>query len=386
MSTLARTFTTTSLAALVFACSSASETTTTPAALPFKPSNVDLSTWDLSGIGDVDLSGAGCVVDGEEAEGPVAFLCDKDFTNKGVHKIVTLPDQTRLSVFVVRSLRVEASTVLEINRGHLPVVLVATETMELVGSIDVGPGTTGGSFDAMAFSRGVGPGGGTAGDATGLAGGGGSYCGLGGKGGTTTATPGNPPVAPTPAYGTSEIVPLVAGSAGGSGALSNDVGAGGGALEIFAGTSFALHKGAFVNVGGGGGSYGGLGKDGAGGGGSGGSLLIESLVVTIDGVLAANGGGGGQGNGDQGEPGHTDAAALGGHKPMEGDPGGTGSFGATLDGGDGASSASGLVSSGSGGGGAGRVRINSKSGAAAITGSVSPGLGTPCATQGKVAM
>jgi hypothetical protein len=62
--------------------------------------------------------------------------------------------------------------------------------------------------------------------------------------------------------------------------------------------------------------------------------------------------------------------------------GGAGSAGATVDG------VAGGVSStdfGGGGGGAGRIRVNSTSGAAIVTGVVSPSLTTACATQGMIA-
>jgi hypothetical protein len=371
-------------AAFALACGSqASPSTNRP--LPFTPSNVDLATFDLSGIGDVDLSGTNCVLDGEQPDGLVAMLCDRDFTNKVAHRIVTLPDQTQISVFVLRSLRIEASTVLQLNRGRIPIILVATRTVEIAGAIEVGPGTTGGPSNASKYSPGRGEGGGTAGDATGLAGGGGSSCGLGGRAGTTTATPGNPASPPTPPYGNPELIPLRGGSAGGSGALINDIGAGGGAFEVVAGSSIHLAQGAFINVGGGGGGFGGLGMDGAGGGGSGGSLLLEAPEVAIAGAIGANGGGGGQGNGDQGESGKPDSVARGGQKPAVGDTGANGSYGAAINGSNGPTSASGLASGGGGGGGAGRIRINTSNGIATITGAISPALGTGCATQGTLA-
>jgi hypothetical protein len=386
----------TSIAALTLACSSSSSGNGggssggdgggggSGGSLSFKPSNVDLSGIDTTGADDVILSGTNCPIDSEAADGPMFLLCSQDANNRVVHKIVTLPDQSRLSVFVMKSLRIEASTVLLVNRGHLPVVLVALNTMELLGSIEVAPGTTGGPFNATKYANGVGMGGGTAGDSSGLAGGGASYCGLGGKGGTNSAEMGAPPVAPTPAYGTPELVPLLPGSAGGNGALTNNGGNGGGALQLVAGTSFTLHSAGYINVGGDGGIFGGEGKDGAGGGGSGGALLIESPTVTIDGKLAANGGGGGQGNGDSGEPGHPDKIAQGGHKMGVGAPAGNGSFGTALNGTDGPTSADTLASGGSGGGGAGRIRINTTAAAASITGAASPAVGTACLTQGKL--
>lgn len=347
--------------------------------LPFTPSNIDLSSMDLSKVGDIDLSGTNCIIDSETADGMVPILCDMKFDNSVAHKIFTLPDQTKLSVWVMKSLRIEASTVLSISLGHLPVVLVALDKMDLLGSIDVAPGTTGGSFNGTsAFVKGVGPGGGTAGDNTAFAGGGASYCGLGGVAG---AKAGSAPASPA-GYGTPESVPLVGGSAGGSGELANSDANGGGALQIVAANGIVLHSGAYIRAGGGGGIF--AGGIGAGGGGSGGAILIEAQTVQIDGVIAANGGGGGQGaNGDSGEAGHFDATpALGGHKGTD-SYGGNGSAAATIAGAPGVFTAA-SSSPGGGGGGAGRIRINTQSGAAAVTGTFSPALTTTCVTQGKL--
>jgi hypothetical protein len=352
--------------------------------LSFKPSNIDLTGWDLSQIGDVNLSGTNCIIDSETADGYQALLCDTDFSNHVAHKIVTLPDQTKLSVWVMKSLRIEASTVLSLSRGHIPVVLVTTGSMELLGSIDVPPGLLGGAFNSgvVGNTKGQGVGGGSAGDANGLSGGAASFCGLGGKAGTVSGA-GTPP-APPAAYGTPELVPLVGGSAGGNGALTND-GAGGGAVQLVAGVKINLHAGAFINAGGGGGAFGGNDKQGAGGGGSGGAILLEAPVVQLDGNVGANGGGGGQGNGNAGDPGKADGVAHGGAKPPNsgvGPVGGDGSFGPNVNGADGPGGTT--TSAGSGGGGAGRVRINTTAGAATIGGAVSPAASTPCFTQGKL--
>ncbi len=357
--------------------------------LGFSPSNVDLTGIDLSAADDVVLHGTNCVIDGDVAEGPTFFQCAQDVNNRVVHKNLMLGDGSHLSVFIMKSLRIDAGTTALLNRGTSPVVLVALGTMVLDGSIDVTPGIAGGSVNTAARTKGSGTGGGTAGDATGLAGGGASYCGLGGKGGTQTATMGSAPVPATSAWGGATLIPLVGGSAGGSGAVINNGpgggGSGGGALQLVAGTSFELHAMGFISAGGGGGAYGGLGKDGAGGGGSGGSILIESRTVTIAGAIAANGGGGGQGNGDVGENGAVDHAAKGGAKAMESGAGGLGSFGTTLDGADGPSSSDATLSASSGGGGAGRIRINTQTGTASITGALSPAATTACATQGTLA-
>ncbi len=358
-------------------------------ALSFKPSNIDLTGWDLSQIGDVDLSGTNCIIDDEAAEGLTSILCDTNSGDHVVHKIVTLADQSKISIYVMKSLRIEPSTSLSLSRGHLPIVLVTTGSMEVLGSIDVLAGLVGGAFNSgipMELGKGSGAGGGTAGDSTGLAGGGGSFCGLGGKAGTITgATPGTAAPAPTAAYGNATLVPLTAGSAGGNGALVND-GQGGGAVQLVAGTSFNLHAGGHINAGGSGGTFGGTTKQSSGGGGSGGAILIESPTVNLDGAVGANGGGGGQGNGDTGDDAKADVIAKGGHKVAPGaagDPAGDGSFGAALNGGDGPSSPT--FSAGGGGGGAGRIRVNTTSGAATITGAISPAAGSACFTQGKLA-
>jgi hypothetical protein len=62
--------------------------------------------------------------------------------------------------------------------------------------------------------------------------------------------------------------------------------------------------------------------------------------------------------------------------------GGDGGAAQNADASDGASNASG--NPGAGGGGAGRIRINTASGAAVVTGTVTPASETGCYTVGKV--
>ncbi len=119
----------------------------------------------------------------------------------------------------------------------------------------------------------------------------------------------------------------------------------------------------------------------AAGGGAGGAISLEAPTVRIAGTLAANGGGGGGGpsgsaGGRSGGPG--DQPAAGGQTDVT--KGGSGSAGAVIDGAAGTAS----TSHAGGGGAAGRIRINTSSGAAAITGVLSPALGTVCATQGTL--
>ncbi|MGH7280680.1 MAG: hypothetical protein ACRELY_04085, partial [Polyangiaceae bacterium] len=124
-----------------------------------------------------------------------------------------------------------------------------------------------------------------------------------------------------------------------------------------------------------------------GAGGSGGAILLEAPAVTIEGILAANGGGG------QGGPTNPSFDALASDQPAQGSAaaagltaaGGNGSAGgntAGAPGGNGDSQSS--VQSGGGGGGAGFIRINTTSGAATITGTLSPSATTTCTSQGKI--
>jgi hypothetical protein len=300
-------------------------------------------------------------------------------------KIVTLADQSRLSVFVMKSLRIEASTIVK-TYEHLPVVLVAVEDMNLLGSILVQPATAGGGYDITVLSKGQGPGGGPAGTSD-AAGGGASFCGLGGPG----ATEGTAAGTATKAYGTPELVPLVGGSSGGTGVLAGGTGlqngGGGGAIQLVAGKSILLGSGGYIAAGGAGGPFGGTNHQEAGGGGSGGAILIEAPIVTIQGILAVNGGGGGQGSGDAGADGRPDdQPALGGQKSTTSgivSPGGAGSAAAVLNGTAGTGTAG--AAAGGGGGGAGRIRVNTKSGQVASTAAaLSPAGGTACMSVGTL--
>jgi hypothetical protein len=371
---------------VVVACSSSSTTTASNSPLPFKASNVDITGWDLSKIGDVDLNRPSCPTDGEEAgtpDGLIGWFCDVDFNNHILHKIVTQSDGSKVSVFVMKNFKVEAGTTFELQRGSLPVIIIATGTIDILGTIAIDPGISGGWVNPSGMkTKGAGPGGGAAGDDNGMGAGGASYCGAGGKGGLSTQMGATTMQAsPTAAYGSPTLVPLLAGSAGGLGGFGLG-GLGGGALQLTAGTSFNLRASGVIKGGGGGGYFGGQAlKDSAGGGGSGGAVLIESQTATVDGKIAVNGGGGGQGNGGNGDDGAVDAIAKGGHNAHD-TVGGDGSFGPTINGTDGTNSAT--IAASGGGGGAGRIRINTTSGVATITGTLSPPVTTPCATQGKL--
>ena len=197
--------------------------------------------------------------------------------------------------------------------------------------------------------------------------GGGSYCGTGGKGaGTGLIAPGGG------TYGNAQLIPLLAGSAGGYADNTSYSSFSGGAVQISSATSIIVRTVGFINAGGAG---------ALGGGGSGGAILLEAPTVTIDGTLAANGGGGGSysaGVGAGATPSNTAAAGIGN--------GGGGSAGTTINGTAGQLGDAGINAYGGGGGGAGFIRINTGPGGAVLdAGTISPALSSSCMTQGMLA-
>ena len=341
------------------------------AGLGFTPSNFDPSDLDLTGLGDVDITDSNCYINSEMEDSRCFDPSSVTF------KVITQPNQIKVGIYAARSWRIEPNAILKVM-GSFPLILVATDKIDILGGLvaaaagDVA--VAGGYTQTQWATDGSGPGGGGAGSATSAAGGA-SYCGIGGSGGAMGGTA----AAGGTAYGTPEIIPLVAGSQGGGGLQTNG-GAGGGAIELVAGSAVSILSGAYVNVGGGHGNWSG------GGGGSGGSILIEAPMVTVTGKLAANGGGG------QGGPGGTaatdasatDKPATGSTSYDAGAAGGNGSAGAMPDGSDGADGSDTVVAGG-GGGGAGRIRINTSSGSAKLTGgTLSPAAATICLTQGTL--
>ena len=358
--------------------------------LPFTPSNgLSPASADLSKATDeVSLSGI-CTIDGDSS----TIECDsRARLGSYATKVVTLADQTRVSLFVAKSFRIETSTTVR-TKGALPIVLAALDDLSVFGTVIVVPGTSGGAAETPHYLRGGGAGGGSPASESGLAGGGGSFCGLGGRGGAAATDP----LAPSPAYGSPELVPLVGGSGGATGFFSGGTNpGGGGALQLLAGRSIVIGASGAVSLPGGAGDHGdteigGPGGYGGGGGGSGGALLVEAPAVRVEGTLAANGGGGG-GAGDGGKPGAYGTAearaAEGGGGPV---PGGDGSSATRTGGADGIWDPTKLdritsdpAAASGGGGGAGRIRINTSTGHASITGVVAPAMTTPCATEGTI--
>ncbi len=369
------------------ACGSSTVTTTfdggteggAHASFSFQTSNVKLDNIDVSTVEDQDVTGS-CQIN---AESGFADCFQRNFAAT----TVTQSDGSKVGIIVVKSLRVEPTAHIRVM-GQLPLVLVSLTDMTILGTIDAHAESDvayAGGFHALAAAgKGSGPGGGATGTGTGgavpgVAGGGASYCGLGGKGAAEQGST-DVPGAPTPAYGANDIRPLIGGSSGG--VSSQAAGGGGGALQFVAGGSFTINVGASINAGGGGGEFGGIATgQNAGGGGSGGSILIEAPTVTMGGTLAVNGGGGGGsgaggGTGKDANP-DSNPAAGGGGASM----GGAGSAGASSNGANGNDTPG--STAGAGGGGAGRIRINT-TGVATVTGTFSPSAASTCVSQGKV--
>jgi hypothetical protein len=275
-------------------------------------------------------------------------------------------------VYVLKSLVVGQTAALRLT-GPNPIILAVLTTVEIQGQLLVnGSSVAGGTAGPGGFQSGPNPGPGAGQPGQGAAdpnssGGGGSYCGVGGTAGAQSGMAALGGMT----YGNATITPLVGGSAGGAvDALSS----GGGAIQIVAGQSITVYPYGGINAGGGGA----VNINSYGGGASGGAILLEAPTVTINGNLGANGGGGMSGF-SSGADATANATAAAGGTPY----GGAGSAGATNNGTAGTAS-TGPNAVGGGGGGAGRIRINTSSGSATITGIVSPAMTTPCATQGTL--
>ncbi len=341
--------------------------------IPFKPSNIDLAGVKLEGLGDLDVHGADCVILtdvklGSEQCGSIAGVA---------FSLVDQPDGSRIAVYFARHVRVARNAKIRFigtNAG----ALVAVDTMEIFGTLEALPSSLFSEFSPGGYSsddyakadRG-GPGRGRAAD-DGHAGGGGSFCGFGGKG---AATSGETPLGPGRKYGSSRVVPLLGGSAGGEAGA----GSGGGAVQLVAGKSIRIAADGKVDT---------LGAMGITkrsteetslhgyGGGSGGAILLEAPIVIVEGSLTANGG--------RGSVLREASKSAADEQPVaQAAHGGAGSADAVLDGKDGTLQPDGQ-GGGGGGGGAGRIRINTWDGKATITGKVSPALTTDCATLGML--
>jgi hypothetical protein len=357
---------------------------------PYVPSNFDP---DHLAIADGGVPDAGEVSGGgiDWANAPdVNIGASCDYTCLPPPITVTMSDGTQAWLFAMHSLTIQSSVTLDLRASNHytveipPVIFAVLTTVDIQGTVDAasslytpGPGAYGSPSGQTPQGQGGG-GNGLDSNYPDSAPSGGSFCGVGGRGGFTAP----PQAQPGQAYGNATIIPLVAGSGGGDGQGSY-FGAGGGALQISAGQSILVRNVGAITAGGGGGQY--------GGGGSGGAILLEAPSVTMNGILAANGGGGGAfGNGGAGGAGSdatpNNLAAPGSTEGLI--VGGAGSAGATIIGmaGNQAVPDSGANGTGSGGGGAGWIRINTPCGMATIgaNATLSPDLTTVCASQGTI--
>ena len=263
--------------------------------------------------------------------------------------------------------------------GSKPLVLIATGTITVSGTIDIASHTMlasrgAGSAPDAACNYGTGPTGGQNPETR--AGGGGSFGGSGGYGGlrnnqTRTDDSGKPgaPIliaAPTTLRGgcrgqDGNTAPIAIG------------GLGGGAILLAAGTSIDITASAAINASGAGGN-GGSNLRGGAGGGSGGMIVLDAPTVNVLGRVFADGGGGGEGGGtgnagaDGADPNGTIVPRGGNGNAGEGSDGGDGSYLTVLTGEDGGNE--GADSGGGGGGGAGVIWIHAQGGAR--TGIISP--------------
>jgi hypothetical protein len=362
-----------------------------PPTLGFTPSNVDLQGIDTSTLVDVDVPTTDCILDSNG--GGISCASSATVTQS----IKQNANGVTILVYYVKSFKLEPNAVLSVT-GFNPVAIVSLGDIDIEGQLLVNgqssnPGAGGCEgvlqVDGCGGTSNTGGGqAGSIGNGTYQGGSGGGYCGAGGAGGAfggASALPGGI------AWGTASLIPFAGGASGG-GANDDTGGGGGGALQLVARTSITIGSGGFINAGGGGG--GALEADwfpGAGGG-SGGAILLEAPSVTVAGALGANGGGGGAGDdttGNQGADATPTSTPAAGGSASGTVAGGSGGAGSTAAGGAGEGSATPMGSenngsAGGGGGGAGRIRINTSSGKASVTGTVSPSLTTSCATQGTL--
>jgi hypothetical protein len=259
---------------------------------------------------------------------------------------------------------VVAATMIEVRSGATlratglrPLVLLATSSIVVAGTLDAAShrgGTTGPGANPAACRIGTAP---TLANGSGGGGHGGTFATIGGDGGDSVGR-GAKGVAST----TVDVpVSLRGGCPGVAGAGPNPgaPGAGGGAVELNAGSIMVSGS---IHASGAGGQAGTLNDSGGGGGGSGGMIVFDTATLAVTGtvMVQGGGGGGGSGGGGAGTPGADPTQAGVGAAPGDGyhDGGGTGGKGGTgaIAGDAGDAEAGALIGGGGGGGGAGVKR------------------------------
>ena len=330
-------------------------------------SAVETADLDPTGLQGLDLQGT--------VDGNTGGITGLRATGSGVISGIDYHLVNGVAVFRVASLHVVGATVM---RGDHAIAFVADGDITIDSTIDLqgqcllaGVGGPGGHLGAAHGMSAMGNGGGKAGagshDAC-IGGGGGGDAGSGGDGGNATAVAG---VGGAP-FGDDLITVLEGGGGGGGGGggMGGTGGGGGGALQLVSNRTITVGASGALNAGGCGGQPA---NDCGGGGGAGGAILLEGHAVSVLGIVAVNGGGGGGGDtgstaGSNGQPSRDQAA--GGHA-AGGQNGGSGGSGAAAGISDGAAGVVDL-NGGGGAGGIGRIRINTKSGSADTSGTLSP--------------
>lgn len=345
-----------------------------------QPAGNVIAAADLSGSGLGPAMLANTTIDGSDGT-----ITGVRAAGAGVKNGIFFELRPTGSVFRFSKLELSGTVRL---KGDRPIVLVASGDVLIHGVVDgrgdpvcgaegrtPGPG---GGIGGDKESTAPGPGGGAGTANNNEGGGGGGHGGPGGAGGAAAAG--------GAAFGTPTIDVLAGGGGGGGGGGAANAGFGGGggaAIQIVAGTQIEIDSGGGINAGGCGGDEGGGGGDGGGGGGAGGTILLEAPAINILGALAVNGGGGGT-HGDRGKDGTLSRMPAAGGTPT------------TATEGSGGAGAAGSVTAGNpaqggtwgaGGGAIGRIRLNTRTGTAAINASavLSPAIGdATTATEGRV--
>ena len=265
------------------------------------------------------------------------------------------------------SITIDANVTLSATGGK-PLVLIATQSIDIEGVLDVAShigGATGPASPNPSCQAGTNPknaGGGQ----------GGSFGTSGGSGGdedAAAATAGAP-------GGTVAIASLAGGCPGANGGGGGAAGAGGGAV-LLATPSLTIGTGGAIDAAGAAGHGAAAGRHGGGGAGSGGLIAISAATITMNGnaQLFANGshGGGGSSSTPASDGVDPTGAASGGTGGASGGSGGAGATGGTragaLAGQPGTNNNDG---GGGGGGGAGAIYVRPMSAAVTNNPNVSP--------------
>ena len=242
--------------------------------------------------------------------------------------------------------------------GTKPLVLVATTTIEISGTLDAAShrGNTPPNYATAQTGAGSDPAGGCSPPGTpgnNAGGAGGTLVDLGGTGGNGGGAP-----------GAAQTITTVRGGCRGQNGNTGNAGLGGhggGAVYLIADTITISGQ---INASGEGGHPGIAGDAGGGGGGSGGFIGLDAQTITNTGVVYANGASGGEGSGNvgTGSPGpepNSAAASPGSPSFSVGGNGGSGGAGGSMAGAatGGTGENSGGAGGGGGGGGTGVIKV-----------------------------